>query len=232
VTEPGQRLRGRLGPALGSIGTALLEAPPDARRSHPPDRTADRPVNLLSPKLAAFTRTYPDIVLDITSEDDTRADLVAGRYDAGIHLGEFLQRDMTAVRVTREQRAAVVAAPGYFDTHPKPKTPHDIMAHRCLQYRIGTDGPVPRWEFEKRGKAVTVSAAGPVIVSDAQFMIRAALDAVGLAYASRTTSPSTSREEISSGCWRTGARRSRGTFSTIRVVGTNGRRCFVGALRV
>ena len=92
---------------------------------------------LLSPKLAAFTRAYPDIVLDITSEDDTRGDLVAGRYDAGIHLGEFLHRDMTAVRVTREQRAAVVAAPGYFDSHPKPKTPRDITAHRCLQVPHG-----------------------------------------------------------------------------------------------
>jgi DNA-binding transcriptional LysR family regulator len=137
---------------------------------------------LLSPKLAAFTRTYPDIVLDLTSEDDTRGNLVAGRYDAGIHLGEFLQRDMTAVRVTREQRAAVVAAPGYFEAHPKPKTPRDITAHRCLRYRMGTDGRVYRWEFEKRGKAVTVSASGPIIVSDAQFMIRAALDGVGLAY--------------------------------------------------
>jgi DNA-binding transcriptional LysR family regulator len=108
---------------------------------------------------------------------------VAGRYDAGIHLGEFLHRDMTAVRVTAPQRAAVVAAPSYFATYPRPKTPKDLTAHRCLQYRMGTDGPVYRWEFEKRGKAVTVATSGPVTVSDAQFMIRAALDGVGLAYA-------------------------------------------------
>jgi DNA-binding transcriptional LysR family regulator len=186
VTEPGQRLLARLGPALGDIGTALLEA---GQLRHTPAgviRLIAPPIvlsTLLSPKLAAFTRAYPDIVLDITSEDDTRGDLVAGRYDAGIHLGEFLHRDMTAVRVTREQRAAVVAAPGYFATHPRPKTPRDIAAHRCLQYRMGTDGPVYRWEFEKRGKAVTVATTGPVTVSDAQFMIRAALDGVGLAYA-------------------------------------------------
>ncbi len=185
VTEAGQRLLARLGPALGDIGTALLEVgqlrqtPAGVVRLIAPAIVLS---TLLSPKLAMFAHRYPDIVLDITSEDDTRGELVAGRFDAGIHLGEFIQRDMTAVRVTREQRAAVVAAPSYFDAHPKPKTPRDITAHRCLQYRMGTSGPVYRWEFEKRGKPVTVSASGPVIVSDAQFMIRAALDGVGLAY--------------------------------------------------
>jgi len=106
---------------------------------------------LLSPKLAKFGRDYPDVVLDVTSEDDTRGDLVAGRHDAGIHLGEFIQRDMVAVKVTGEQRAAVVATPEYFKSHPKPRTPRDLMAHRCLRYPIGGHGPVYRWEFEKRG---------------------------------------------------------------------------------
>jgi DNA-binding transcriptional LysR family regulator len=186
ATEAGQRLLDRLAPALGDIGAALSEL---GHLRHIPAgviRLIAPPIvlsTLLSPKLAAFTQAYPDIVLDITSEDDTRGDLVAGRYDAGIHLGEFLHRDMTAVRVTGQQRAAVVAAPGYFATHPKPKSPKELTAHRCLQYRMGTDGPVYRWEFEKRGKAVTVATSGPVTVSDAQFMIRAALDGVGLGYA-------------------------------------------------
>ena len=185
VTEPGERLLTKLAPALESIDAALLEVGELRDRPAGRIRLIAPPIvlsTLLSPKLAAFARAYPDVVLDITSEDDTRGDLVARRYDAGIHLGEFLHRDMTAVRVTREQRAAVVAAPGYFDTHPTPKKPRDITAHRCVLYRMGPDGPIYRWEFEKRGKSVSVSAAGPVIVSDAQFMIRAALDGVGLAY--------------------------------------------------
>jgi DNA-binding transcriptional LysR family regulator len=185
VTEAGQRLLARLGPALESIDAALLDVGELRDRPTGRIRLIAPPIvlsTLLSPKLAAFTRTYPEIVLDITSEDDTRGELVARRYDAGVHLGEFLQRDMTAVRVTREQRAAVVAAPSYFEAHPKPKKPSDITAHRCVIYRMGPDGPIYRWEFEKRGKPVSVSASGPVIVSDAQFMIRAALDGVGLAY--------------------------------------------------
>ncbi len=185
-TEAGERLLARLRPALHDIARALTEVGQLRERPAGVVRLIAPPIvlaTLLSPKLAEFARDYPDIVLDVTSEDDTRSDLVAGRFDAGIHLGEFLQRDMVAVKVTGQQRAAVVAAPEYFDSHPKPKTPRDLTAHRCLRYRMGPDGAVYRWEFEKRGKPVTVSVSGPLIVSDADFMIRAARDGVGLAYA-------------------------------------------------
>jgi DNA-binding transcriptional LysR family regulator len=137
----------------------------------------------LSPKLARFARDYPDVVLDITTEDDSRRDLVASRFDARIHLGEFLQRDMVAAKVTGEQRAAIVAAPAYFDSRPTPKTPRELTAHRCIRYRMGTGGPVYRWEFEKRGRPVTVSVSGPLIVDDVELTLRAALDGVGLSFA-------------------------------------------------
>ena len=135
VTEAGERLLARLEPALGDIGAALADigrlrqTPAGVVRLIAPQIVLS---TVLSPKLAAFARTFPDVVLDITSEDDPRGDLVAGGFDAGIHLGEFLHRDMTAVRVTGRQRAAVVAAPSYFAAHPPPRTPRDVTAHRCL----------------------------------------------------------------------------------------------------
>ena len=184
-TDAGERLLAQLRPALHEIQTALTEV--GRLREIPAGvvRLIAPPIvlsTLLSPKLEKFARDYPDVLLDLASEDDTRGDLVAGRFDAGIHLGEFLQRDMVAVKVTGEQRAAIVAAPQYFDSHPKPKTPRDLTAHRCLRYRMGAHGPVYRWEFGKRGNPVTVSVSGPLIVNDAEFMIRAALDGVGLAF--------------------------------------------------
>jgi DNA-binding transcriptional LysR family regulator len=185
-TEAGERLLAQLRPALHDIAAALTDVGRFREKPAGVVRLIAPPIvlaTILSPKLARFARACPDVVLDITSEDDTRSDLVAGRFDAGIHLGEFLQRDMVAVKVTGEQRAAIVAAPGYFESRPKPKTPRDLTAHRCLRYRMGPDGPVYRWEFEKRGKPVTVSVSGPLVINDAEFMIRAALDGVGLAYA-------------------------------------------------
>src|SRR5437867_9251543 len=184
-TDAGERLLAELRPALADIDAALTEV---ARlRENPAGivRLIAPPLAVsmtISPRLARFTRDYPDIVLDVTIEDDSRRDLVAGRFDAGIHLGEFVQRDMVAVRVTGEQRAAIVAAPAYFDSHPKPKTPRDLTAHCCISHRIGASGPVYRWEFEKRGKPVTVSVSGPFIFSDPTFTLRAALDGLGLAF--------------------------------------------------
>ncbi len=185
-TDAGQRLLAQLRPALGGIEAALTEVGQLRERPAGVVRLIAPPIAIamaLSPKLATFARDYPDVVLDITTEDDSRRDLVAGRFDAGIHLGEFLQRDMVAVKVTSEQRAAIVAAPSYFDSCPKPKTPRDLTAHRCIRYRMGADGPVYRWEFEKRGRPVTVSVSGPLIVNDVDLTLRAALDGVGLAFA-------------------------------------------------
>jgi DNA-binding transcriptional LysR family regulator len=184
-TEAGERLLMRLRPALDEIGTALddlreLRAKPAGtiRLTASPMAVA----TVVWPKLARFAREYPDVVLDVTTEGDRRPDLVAGGFDAGIHLGEFVQKDMVAVRVTGAQRAAIVAAPSYFDAHPKPKTPRDLTAHRCIGYRLGASGPVYRWEFEKRGKPVTVSVSGPFVFTDPAFTLRAALDGIGLAF--------------------------------------------------
>ena len=87
---------------------------------------------VLAPKLAKFCRDYPDVTLELTTTEESRLDLVGAGFDAGIHLGEFVERDMVAVRVSREQRAAIVGAPGYFASHPKPQSPRDLTAHRVL----------------------------------------------------------------------------------------------------
>lgn len=94
---------------------------------------------VLVPKLVPFNRRFPDIVLEITTTQEGRTELVAAGFDAGIHLGESIQRDMVAVRVSRDQRLAVVASPEYFATHPKPKSPHDL-ASTCVPAPRGRTG--------------------------------------------------------------------------------------------
>jgi len=185
-TDAGERLLARLGPALEEIESALTEVgrlrekPAGTIRLFAPSIAVAMTV---SAKLARFTRDFPDVVLDITTEDDRRRDLIASRFDAGIHLGEFVQKDMVAVKVSEAQRAAIVGAPSYFESHPRPKTPRDLTAHHCIRYRMGAGGPVYRWEFEKRGKPVTVSISGPLIFNDVELTLRAASDGMGLAFA-------------------------------------------------
>jgi DNA-binding transcriptional LysR family regulator len=182
-TDAGEQLIARLHPALGEISAALDEI------SGLRDRPAGR-VRLLMPRLAAamvlapklgqFARDYPDVVLDVTTEDGP-LDLVAGRFDAGIHLGEFIDRDMIAVRVSPDHRLAAVASPRYFESHPRPQSPRDLPGHRCINIRMGTAG-VYRWEFDKGEESLTVAVDGPLNADDLELTLRAAIDGVGLAF--------------------------------------------------
>lgn len=184
-TEAGERLIVRLRPALTDVQDAVDEL--SGLRDKPAGRVRLliprlAGTTVLGPKLAKFTRDYPDVVLDITA-DDSRLDIVAGGFDAGIHFGEYIQKDMIAVRVSKDHRAAIVGAPAYFKSHTKPKTPHDLLRHRCINFRHGTAG-VYRWEFDKGKKSLSVAVSGPLIVDDVETVVRAAIDGIGLAFVS------------------------------------------------
>lgn len=183
-TEAGEQLLARLRPAVTEVREALdqlsgLRNKPAGRLRLLLPRLAG--TELLAPKLAQFTRDYPDVVLDITA-DDTHLDIVAGGYDAGIQFGEYIQKDMIAVRVSKDHRAAIVGSPAYFKSQPKPKAPRDLLSHRCINFRHGHGGDVYRWEFEKGRKSLSVAVNGPLIVDDVEIVIRAALDGIGLAF--------------------------------------------------
>jgi DNA-binding transcriptional LysR family regulator len=137
---------------------------------------------VLAPKLGQFARDYPDVVLDITT-DDSRMDIVAGGFDAGIHFGEYIEKDMIAVRVSPDLRPVIVGSPIYLKLHAKPRSPRDLMHHQCINFRHG-DAGLYRWEFEKGKKSLSVAVTGPLIVDDLDLVIRAASDGVGLAYMS------------------------------------------------
>jgi DNA-binding transcriptional LysR family regulator len=139
---------------------------------------------VLLPKLAQFTRTYPEIVLEVTSSNDP-VDLVAGEYDAGVQLGEFIQRDMISVRVTKEMRLAVVGSPAYFGSNAIPRHPQDLKDHSCIGFRFSNS--LYRWEFEKGRKALTVSPQGPVSFEDPELVIQAVLNGVGIGTAMEQT---------------------------------------------
>jgi DNA-binding transcriptional LysR family regulator len=116
-------------------------------------------------------------VLEVTSSNDP-VDLVAGEYDAGVQLGEFIQRDMIAVRMTREMRLGVVGSPKYFESHPVPRKPQDLKDHACIGFRFSNS--LYRWEFEKGRMALSVSPQGPASFDDPDLVIQAVLDGIGI----------------------------------------------------
>jgi len=182
-TDAGAQLIARLHPALGDIRGALDLISGQRDRPAGRVRLVISPIaasTVLAPKLGQFAREYPDVLLDVTT-DESRVDLVAAHFDAGIHLGEFIERDLVTVRVSRDLRPAIVGSPRYFELYPKPASPRDLPSHRCINFRRGSAG-VYRWEFDKGKQSLTVAVNGPLIVDDMEMMIRAAIDGVGLAF--------------------------------------------------
>jgi DNA-binding transcriptional LysR family regulator len=182
-TAAGTALLQDLAPALERIERSLAEA--RKRRESPAGRIRliiprTAAYMVLLPKLAQFARTYTEIVLEVTSSNDP-VDLVAGEYDAGIQIGEFIQRDMIAVRVSQDLRFAVVGSPEYFKSCKIPRTPRDLKDHACIGFRFSSG--IYRWEFEKGRKTVTVNPQGPVTFDDSDLVIRAVLNGVGIGMA-------------------------------------------------
>jgi DNA-binding transcriptional LysR family regulator len=160
-TEAGEQLLAELRPALTGIRGALdklsgLRDTPRGRVRLLVPRLAA--MTVLGPKLGQFAREYPDIVLDV-STDETRLDLVASGFDAGVQYGEFIQQDMVAVRVSGDHRPAIVGSPAYFTSNPKPTSPQDLLDHRCINYRHGS-GEIYRWELDKGDQSLVVAVNG------------------------------------------------------------------------
>lgn len=107
--------------------------------------------------------------------------MVEGGFDAGVRLGESLQRDMIAVRIGPPIRGAVVAAPSYFETMPRPLHPRDLAGHRCVRFRFSS-GVLYRWEFEKDGEELEIAVEGPLIVGEDRLNVEAAINGAGITF--------------------------------------------------
>jgi DNA-binding transcriptional LysR family regulator len=178
-TPAGARLLAQLGPALQDIAAALDTLNDDQTRLRGRLRlNVPRPAAqlVLAPKLAAWHRAYPDLALDIASNDAV-VDIVELGFDAGMRFGELLQQDMIAVPVGPPIRFVVCASPAYLDLHGTPATPQALLDHQCLQLQFPS-GMHYRWEFDQ----VAVATTGMLASDDLAALLQAALDGAGLCY--------------------------------------------------
>jgi DNA-binding transcriptional LysR family regulator len=136
---------------------------------------------LIAPRLGRFHKAYPDVVLDITV-DESLSDIVAGRFDAGIRVGERLEKDMIAVRLTPDHPMLAVASPDYLARNGEPKQPADLHHHACINWRFSGSGAVYRWPMERKGKKLEMAVAGPVVSNSQDIMQEAALQGLGILY--------------------------------------------------
>jgi DNA-binding transcriptional LysR family regulator len=196
LTEAGELLLARVGPAISDVGAALdqvrgLRGVPSGRlRINAPPPAIDL---VLAPMVAPFLKAYPQIDLEIVS-DSAFVDIVAAGFDAGVRYGEHLAQDMIAVPLGLPQRYAVVASPQYVAQHGRPKYPKDLLDHAAIRTRFG-NGVMPDWEFEKAGRIVKVAPPAKLIATYLGLARRAALDGVGF----WSTFDGYVREEVASG---------------------------------
>ena len=182
-TQEGRTLLDTLSPALADI-EAVLEGLAERKGTPAGPLRVTMPMlaaeDLIVPRLGAFLGAYPQIELDVVTNDRFE-DIVAEGFDAGLRLGEHLEADMIAVRASGLQRGVIVASPAYLAAHGRPEAPGDLIRHRCIRRRFSS-GRIYRWELEKAGKALAVDVSGPLILPDQRLMRKAAIDGAGLAY--------------------------------------------------
>ena len=183
-TEAGERLYLTVGPRFADIeaelavlgelrgkpaGTVRITATDHAVRT------------LLWPRLQPWLHGYPDIKIEISS-DNRFIDIVAERFDIGVRLGGDVAKDMIAVRMAPDMRLVVVASPAYFERHARPRTAQDLTEHDCLCLRLPSHGGLLPWEFKRRGKSINAHVTGRLVFNSSDLIVTAALAGHGLAW--------------------------------------------------
>lgn len=183
-TEAGDRLFRTLSPMLQELDASLValselrDTPSGSLRITATEHSAKMYV---LPALRNILPDHPDISVEIVM-DYGLIDVVEGRFDAGVRLGEAIEKDMIAVRISPEIEMSVVGAPSYFSIYAPPETPKDLIDHRCINLRLPSSGTINVWRFLRRGREARVQVEGPLTFNTIDLILDAALDGLGLAY--------------------------------------------------
>lgn len=182
LTEAGQRFLARAQPAFEELAAAaanardLGEKPSGLLRLTVPPSVVPL---ILQPMFAGFLDAYPEIVLEISSSERLE-DLVTGGFDAGIRMGQLVEKDMVAIRLTPPFRFLCVARPDYLARRGAPDRPDALRGHACLRLRR-TDGTAAPWRFDSPTGLVDAHVSGPFIANDYPTLLMAAREGVGIA---------------------------------------------------
>ncbi|MTV16525.1 MULTISPECIES: LysR family transcriptional regulator [Bradyrhizobium] len=182
LTDAGERFLARARPAFEELvaasgaARALGQKPAGLLRLTVPRSVV--PI-LLEPLIASFCKAYPEIEIELAASEEL-VDLAAGGFDAGIRMGQFINPDMVAVRLTKPFPFAIVGSPDYLARRGRPKCPDDLRAHACLRLRRSNGGFAP-WSLNDNGRSIELAVSGSFIGHDFPTLVGAAIEGVGLA---------------------------------------------------
>ena len=183
LTQAGERLYQTLESGFDAVDTGLAtlahfrNTPSGTVRINASQHLIDK---VLLPRLVVFKQRYPDIRLELISENRF-VDIIAERFDAGVRLGAEVASGMVAVRITPDMEMAIVGTPDHFRRYGFPQTPDELATHPCIAYKFA-DGSLYAWELEHEGKKITHPPQGQWVFSDSYMEANAARRGLGLAY--------------------------------------------------
>ncbi|WP_158904716.1 LysR family transcriptional regulator [Burkholderia sp. L27(2015)] len=183
LSAAGQEFVAEVAPALSSIQGAI-----ESINSHRDTPTGTLRINssvgaarqILAPVVLEYLRRYPEMRVDLVTEA-RMIDIVVEGFDVGIRTTDTVPGDMIAVPFGPIRRHAVVASPAYFAQNAPPRTPGDLLAHRCIRARLAS-GTIYRWEFERGGEALSIDVPGSLTLDDPTLMVEAALGGAGIVH--------------------------------------------------
>ena len=184
LTEAGEAYLSRIGPAVSDVLEAEVQL--HERQGHPSgilriNAARISTAMVLRPLLAGFLKAHPDVQIELTN-DEGYVDIVERGFDAGVRMGESIQKDMVAVPLGGPISVAIVGSPGYFKEYPVPHHPSDLVHHNCVRFRFSGSGVIHKWELKVNDHIVEYEIGGNLTVTDSMFSTEAALEGLGLAY--------------------------------------------------
>lgn len=135
-------------------------------------------------RLPAFLRDHPDVSIELVV-DNSLTNIVERQFDAGVRLGEAIERDMVAVRVSPDIKYTVVGSPDYFQRNGAPTVPQALTNHQCINLRLPTSQALYAWEFRKNKRDFNVRVDGQLTFNNIVPALDAVRDGLGLLYVPR-----------------------------------------------
>lgn len=184
ATEAGQRLVRTLAPMLHDLNRTISDL--SEFRDKPAGNIRITSVEhaakaILAPAVAKLVAEYPDITVEIVAGYEL-ADVVTERFDAGVRLGEQVEKDMIAIRIGSDIPMAIVGAPDYFRRHPMPREPRQLVQHRAINLRLPSSETLNAWRIVQDGRQIDVRVEGPLVFNSIELILEAAVNGGGLAY--------------------------------------------------
>lgn len=182
-TEAGEQLMLSVGPKLEEIAAEIAAV--REYRDKPAGTIRITAIDIVSdlhlwPRLRPLLKDYPDLRIEIAT-DYRLVDIAAERFDMGVRYGDQVAKDMVAVRIGPDTRAAIAASPEYLATHGEPRSIEDLANHQGISLRL-TSGALYAWELMTGDKVTPVRVEGQVAFTGAYQTIQAAIDGCGLVF--------------------------------------------------